>query len=198
MRHVLKPSKLLALTLLLLCLHDIVLHVLFDLVFHDLAVSFACHDLRDALGSVLPHALDIVAEVLEPKMAELMKRWLRLLRKGYDKVTEGEASAVTYGPRLILEAVEKGGKHVGYVRFERLRVNDLGHFGAQLRYAVASGFSHCVVVCLRLSDVEFTDFLCHRANKLSTSFTKGVLPSLLRIYFHSLGNVVSVEAHPRH
>ena len=71
--HIRQIGKLLTLTRLLLCLHQILFDMLLRSILHLLSIRLALHDLGNALRGVLPHTLDVVGEVVEPEGAQFLE-----------------------------------------------------------------------------------------------------------------------------
>mmetsp|Transcript_24847 Transcript_24847/g.46446 ORF Transcript_24847/g.46446 Transcript_24847/m.46446 type:complete len:481 (-) Transcript_24847:422-1864(-) len=151
------------------------------------------HRLRERHGRALSDRGNAVFEVDEPQAVELLHLGLALLRISENEVAAGTACRVSHGPRVVLEAVDQGLQQGVDMRRDRLAL----HLLRELGDARTGRLAHGVVVRRCLRDVELNDFpdvLCH---ELSSIGSHRHAPGLLRVDTHSLGHVVTVDAHRR-
>lgn len=170
--------------------------MLFGLLFDLLTELFTGHDLSHTRCCIFSNGLNVVGEMIKPESAQFFENCLWFIRKSYYKMSKGKTSAISDGPRFVLEAIEKCRKHLDHIWLERLFVNRLCNFCAKFRDAMACSFPHSMIVRLWLQNIVFANFRCIVANQLSSAFSEYCFPSFLRIDLDTLSHVVSVEAHP--
>jgi ectoine hydroxylase-related dioxygenase (phytanoyl-CoA dioxygenase family) len=86
---------------------------------------------------VVANALDVVTQVLNPKMKQFRENTLRLLWEGSNKVATCKASAVSYWPRGIFETIKKSAQELRNVRLKWFLINCCSDFCAELGDAMA-------------------------------------------------------------
>lgn len=133
-----------------------------------------------------------------PNVSKLGKLILGLFREGCHEEAACDTSGVSDGPTLIFKAVKESFEEVFDERFECLSADLIigTHFGAQFRDAVASSFTHGVVISHRLNAVVLANLASVNFNNISTLFTKHLLPSVNTVNSNSLSDIVPVQTHP--
>jgi hypothetical protein len=134
----------------------------------------------------------------KPKLGQLREDTFAFLWKGRDEISTSNTSAITYRPRLILEAIKKSTEHISHVGFERLLVYLLRHFGAKFGDAVAGSLPDRMVVSLTLLNVECAYFLSVLADHLLALVSMHLLPGVIRVDLNTFSNVVSIQTHSWH
>ena len=165
---------------------------------HGLAVR---HDrVAEGDGRVLPHAPNLIGELLRPPLEQRLEVRLAFLGVGPHEGAAGQAGLVADRPALVVEAHEQSLQEHGHVRGEVLGAGGVrSDFVRQFGYGLAGRLPHGVVVGVGHLDVvpaDDTGILGHAAQPLAGRATKDQPPRLVAVQLHPLGQVEAVEAHP--
>lgn len=193
---VLKIRVLYALIFLFFGLHKICCDILCNFGLKLFLISVT-HYLNDTFSWVHSDTLDVVTQVLKPKVAKLVKYWLGFFRERWYKMAAGNASTVSHWPRGVLEAIKECIQHRCNEWAEWLTVNFSRNFCAEFWDTVTSSLSNRVVICSWLRNIEFTNFFSILADNLSAIAAMNLLPCFIWINFDSLSDIIPIHAHSR-
>lgn len=140
--------ELFRLRLLVLGLKDVLVNVGDEATVQVFAIaSCTLVDFGKGQGRVLPHCEDVIAEMSDPKSAQLLILRLGLLGKRSHEAATCDACRISHRPTLVLKAVDKGIKKRRDMLAEWLFLLVVDrYFVANLAYAVTGSLSHGMVI----------------------------------------------------